>query len=64
MLFPWDKDKHPSGGNHEILAFTVPKFVVDSLEGQAFVHNVVNKIKGYGRLSYFEDDEYYEHHAV
>ena len=48
----------PSGGNHKVPAFLVSKFVGHSLEGQAFVDNVVSKFKGHGQLSYLEDERY------
>ena len=53
-----------SGGDHKVPAFTVPKFVGDSLEGQAFVDNVVRKFKGHGQLSFLEDDQYCDDHSV
>ena len=49
-------------GDHKVPAFTVPKFVGDSLEGQAYVDNVVRKFKGHGQLHFLEDDSYCADH--
>ena len=42
----------------------MPKFVGDSLEGQAFVDNVVHKFNGHGQILYLEDDQYCDNHSV
>ena len=44
--------KSSFAGDHKVPAFTVPKFVGDSLEGQAYVDNVVRKFKGHGQLQF------------
>jgi len=49
-------------GDHKVPAFTVPKFVGDSLEGQAYVDNVVRKFNGHGQLQFLEDDSYCADH--
>ena len=54
----------PSGGDQKVPAFSVPKFVGDSLEGQALVDKVVLKFKGRGKLSYLEDDQYCDNHPA
>lgn len=53
----WDKDNipHLEAINHKVPWFTVPKFVGNSLEGQAFVDNIVRKVKDHGQLSYLKD---------
>ena len=56
--------KIPSGGNHKVSTFLVLKFIGDSLKGQAFIDNVVRKFKGYGQLSYLEDDQYCNNHLA
>ena len=56
--------KPPSGGDHKVPAFSVTKFVGDSLEVRAFVENIVRKFKEHGQLSYLDDDQYCNNHPV
>ena len=56
--------KNSSGADQKVTAFSVPKFIGNILEGQAFVENVVRKFKGYGQLSYLENNKYCDDHPV
>ena len=59
-----EQGRTPSGGNHNVPAFSVPKLVGNRIEGHAFVDNVMRKFKGRGQLSYLEYNLYYDNHPA
>ena len=58
------KKQSPTEFDQKVPVFSVPKFVVDSLEGQKFVDKAVRNFKGCGQISYLEDAELCDNHPA